>query len=399
MNITSEPKAQANSEYRSARDPLCDIVIPPRDASGDAKLSSMREYIRKLAKATRAESDSILPGLDQHVQDVLKAGRKYPLHIVLLRHLLERYQVPGRGKPIEDLTQGFDLIGDILVDETIEEDDKAVRDYLVSEDQLVSRASRSSDKLQKIGPSKELSEEDVEEIFRQTEVEIPMGRMQKFEDVGIGPEFPPTRRFAVQQLSSEGSTKLRPIDDYLSSQINGLSRVGKRIFVGKTETIISSMTFVKRHRPGQKLVTTKLDFKAAYRSCPIKREHPDWTTVIVWDPKKKRYRQTQHFCMPFGAVSAVYAWHRVGQALTAILSSALTIPFNRHVDDRFAAIPKDGATEARNFCLEIIELLGFDRCAKDVIEMCETNNAETTKLFKERGECHAPTPDASVGAV
>ena len=63
--------------------------------------------------------------------------------------------------------------------------------------------------------------------------------------------------------------------------------------------------------------------------------------------------------MPFGAVSAVYAWHRVGKALTTILSSALTIPFNRYVDDIFGVIPKDGAIEARNYCLELIELLGF----------------------------------------
>jgi len=317
------------------------------------------KHIRSMSRLLRAESDRRLSELDPHVQDVLRAGKKYPLHIALLEYLLERYQVPGRHRLLQDLITGFDFIGDIPIDDDIESEDKAVREYLVSEEQLLARASKISDKLTRLGPSKELSEEDVQEIFQQTVDEISLGRMQPFEEVESQPSYPPTRRFAVKQLSSKGVTKLRPIDDYLSSEINGLSRVGKRITVGKIDTMISSMRLIKKRRPRQRMVIIKSDFKAAYRSCPIKKKHLKWTKVIVWDPKEGKYRQTRHFCMPFGAVSAVYAWHRVGQALTTILSTALSIPFNRYVDDIFAAIPEEGSKEARNFCLELIETLGF----------------------------------------
>jgi len=388
-----------------ARDPVSGISIPPREASNSVKLSSMREhvewaksharellsckfqdpqvkdisekvssmctndliaarrkevkYIRRMSKLLRADSDRRLSSLEPHIQRVLKAGKKYPLHISLLEHLLERYQVPGRRRLLQDLINGFDFVGDILVDETIGPAEKAVREFLVSEEELIARASKISNKLTRMGPSKALSEEDVDEIFQQTAEEISLGRMQEFEEVDIQPNYPPTRRFAVKQLSSKGKTKLRPIDDYLSSEINGLSRVGKRISVGKIDTMLSSMKLMKKNNPKRKLVIIKSDFKSAYRSCPIKKEHLDWTKIVVWDPKGKRYRQTRHFCMPFGAVSAVYAWHRVGQALTTILSTALSIPFSRYVDDIFAAIPEEGSTEARNFCLEIIETLGF----------------------------------------
>ena len=323
-----------------------------------ARLKEVK-HIRRMSKLLRAESDRRLSKLEPHIQKVLRAGRKYPLHIALLEYLLDRYQVPGRHRLLQDLTEGFDFIGDIPVDESIEPADKAIREFLVSEEQLTQRAPKISEKLTRIGPSKELSEQDVEDIFQQTVEEISLGRMQQFEEVDIQPSYPPTRRFAVKQLSSKGKMKLRPIDDYLSSEINGLSRVGKRISVGKISTMLSSIKLIKQRRPKQKLVIIKSDFKAAYRACPIKKKHLKWTKVIVWDPKAKKYRQTRHFCMPFGAVSAVYAWHRVGQALTTILSTALSIPFNRYVDDIFAAIPVEGAKEARNFCLEIIEILGF----------------------------------------
>ena len=236
-----------------------------------ARLKEVK-HIRNMSRLLRAESDRRLSKLEPHIQKVLRAGRKYPLHIALLEYLLDRYQVPDRHRLLRDLTEGFDFIGDIPVDESVGPEDKAIREFLVSEEQLTKRAHKISDKLTRMGPSKELSEQDVEDIFQQTVEEISLGRMQQFEEVETQPNYPPTRRFAVKQLSSKGKVKLRPIDDYLSSEINGLSRVGKRISVGKIGTMVSSMKLIKQHKPKQKLVIIKSDFKAAYRAYPISRQ-------------------------------------------------------------------------------------------------------------------------------
>ncbi len=39
--------------------------------------------------------------------------------------------------------------------------------------------------------------------------------------------------------------------------------------------------------------------------------------------------------MPFGVVGAVYAWDRLGSAITAILFDLLLVPCIRYVDDLF----------------------------------------------------------------
>ena len=63
--------------------------------------------------------------------------------------------------------------------------------------------------------------------------------------------------------------------------------------------------------------------------------------------------------MPFGAVSAVYAWDRLGGALAAILQHFLIIPCSRYVDDLFWA---DFSASAADGCLHaprLVSLLGF----------------------------------------
>ena len=103
----------------------------------------------------------------------------------------------------------------------------------------------------------------------------------------------------------------------------------------------------------------KSDFKADYRSCPIKEEHLDLARIAVWDSVFETYLESQHFATPFGAISAVHAWDRLGECLKAILSRSMTVPICRHVDDLFMATYRSGAAELRNFLLEIIDLLGF----------------------------------------
>ena len=129
--------------------------------------------------------------------------------------------------------------------------------------------------------------------------------------------------------------------------------------MGKISDLMGSCEILSDSNPEAELVLIKSDFKAAYRSCPIRGEHLPLTRILVWDPQGKRYRETSHRAMPFGSIAAVYAWDRLGAAISTIIARALLIPCCRYVDDLFAGIYKEGSDRARAMMLRLVDLLGF----------------------------------------
>jgi hypothetical protein len=102
----------------------------------------------------------------------------------------------------------------------------------------------------------------------------------------------------------------------------------------------------------------KSDFAAAYRGCPILSEHLDLASIIIRAPDGSLHVSAQ-LAMPFGAVAAVYAWDRLGAALSGILQVMFNIPCSRYVDDLFWADFSSCAEETRSMAIEVISLLGF----------------------------------------
>ena len=101
----------------------------------------------------------------------------------------------------------------------------------------------------------------------------------------------------------------------------------------------------------------KSDFSRAYRSCPIASDHLMFSRCIV-NINGSLYT-SQQFAMPFGAVSAVYAWDRVGEAIVAILRRSFLLPVDRYVDDLFWIDWEPISSESRALLLELVHLIGF----------------------------------------
>ena len=57
-------------------------------------------------------------------------------------------------------------------------------------------------------------------------------------------------------------------------------------------------------------------------------------------------------------MAAVYAWDRLGEALTAILRDVFLFPVSRYVDDLFFTFFSEIAPEARDILLEAVGLRG-----------------------------------------
>ena len=73
----------------------------------------------------------------------------------------------------------------------------------------------------------------------------------------------------------------------------------------------------------------------AFCRCLLSVEHLDLSWVVV--AAAGLYWASQHLGMPFGATSAVYAWHRVGNLLAWVILTSARAPLGRYVDDFFGA--------------------------------------------------------------
>jgi hypothetical protein len=140
--------------------------------------------------------------------------------------------------------------------------------------------------------------------------------------------------------------------------VNALTSVQSKINVGRVSDVVHTSKVLVRHGR-QDLVFLKSDFKSAYRTCPIKKKHLKWADVVVQCPESGVFFLSTQFAMPFGAVGAVYAWDRVADLITFILSVLLLLPLSRFVDDMYCCIPREGAGQCRLWMKEIVRLLGF----------------------------------------
>ena len=89
-----------------------------------------------------------------------------------------------------------------------------------------------------------------------------------------------------------------------------------RIHPGSIEHLLQS-SLALSDRGSHDIRLWKADFSSAYRCCPILEEHLPFSTVIVRDAHANVHAFEQ-LAMPFGAVAAVYAWDRIGEALVHI---------------------------------------------------------------------------------
>eukprot|EP00972_Heterocapsa_arctica_P042243 6227370-Heterocapsa_arctica.AAC.1 len=70
-----------------------------------------------------------------------------------------------------------------------------------------------------------------------------------------------------------GVPKFRCIDDFAQSRVNDTVNVSRRIRMGYISDLTTSLRRLRRAHPKHRLHVQISDFKAAYRSCPIRPAH------------------------------------------------------------------------------------------------------------------------------
>ena len=324
--------------------------LRPPDAS--SLRSANMDLLRAKSAELRETSDVMLAEAPAHVRSVLNSAGSLGSHPALLAWCLE--QIGWHDKDLlRDLLRGFPLLGDIPVDSRCPH--KHVRRATLSQEDLATAAPDISMSAQQRHSARPFTELDLE-ILRQTHAEAALGRMSKPQRLDALDHRLLTRRFGVSQLDSKGRLKLRCIDDFAESQVNSASSVTRAIRMGRLtdlDDVVHILTAT-----GHPLSLLKSDFSSAYRGCPVLGAHLQFGRVLLKDDNGNLLTSDQ-YAMPFGAVSAVYAWDRLGGALTAILQHFLVLPCSRYVDDLFWADYSDSSESGRSSALELVSLLGF----------------------------------------
>ena len=152
-------------------------------------------------------------------------------------------------------------------------------------------------------------------------------------------------------------SKIRCIDGFAQSLINDTVNVGRRIRVGSIPDFVESARRLHAAFAGHALNVMRSDFQAASRSCPIRPDHVPLANILIRDPDTGEVPASSQWAMPYAAVSAVYAWDRLVEALTAILRRVFLFPASRYVDDLFMPAWASISEESRGILLEVVDVL------------------------------------------
>ena len=159
-------------------------------------------------------------------------------------------------------------------------------------------------------------------------------------------------RFAVLKAKESGEVSVRPIDNFSWSELGCLEQGGRsrQRAVAKRGSVngYSSACEQVRHDHLDKLLAMlhearlvtgvvfalfKADIDAAFRRIPI--APGDWWAAWIVFLFQGQAWAAAHKCCPFGALSAVFAWERVGALLVHIVRKCLKLAVCRYVDDFF----------------------------------------------------------------
>ena len=158
-------------------------------------------------------------------------------------------------------------------------------------------------------------------------------------------------RFSAVQEKPDGSTKVRPIDNFSwsalrptgmgqlarkrkikAASLNGHCVPSEAMHHDHLDSLVRAMS-LGRELSGRAYGMFKADIDSAYRRIPICTQHL-WACSVVFMCGGHAWT-SQHRAMPFGAVSAVHAWERIGALLCHIACRLLRLTVFRYVDDYF----------------------------------------------------------------
>ncbi|KAF4650889.1 hypothetical protein FOL47_000796, partial [Perkinsus chesapeaki] len=154
--------------------------------------------------------------------------------------------------------------------------------------------------------------------------------------------------------------KLRPCDDYRRSQVNRMMDVRHKVTLPELETTVGVVKRIwKAYGKPIELNIWKRDHRDAYRQIPLRRAERGWTTVVLRDPADGRMKGFRHHVFPFGSVSSVTAYLRVGMLMTHVSRVAFACGMQSYRDDFYVVEAANSAASSFEAFGKLNEACGF----------------------------------------
>ena len=317
-----------------------DLAVMQRD-NGEDVIKHRRAIMGELpemAEQLRPETELLLRSCPPAVAEVLRAASPSGIHLAFIQVLLELISWADSYSLIDDLMFGFPFVGAIPVD--VYSPAACVRQPRHSAEQLLASAAKVNDLQYQRMAQAQWEKDELEDIAKLTQEEIDAKRI-----VDLGASQPSDSVVAQRFGTSKGVMRRRMIDNFHEPGTNDTTSVERRIRMGRIADLLGVMVFLSTVALQFGVVIGKSDFKGSYRNCPISPAHHAFSQFLFMDISNQIRRAVQH-AMPFGAVASVYAWDRLGAAVTMIVSCCLILAISRYVDDIFWADFKSIASEA-----------------------------------------------------
>jgi len=158
-------------------------------------------------------------------------------------------------------------------------------------------------------------------------------------------------RFGVSQPKPDGSLKVRPVDDFTRSRVNGACAPAEKLSVeGADQLVAVARAFFELHGALPEL--WKADIDSAYRRIPL-APADRWAAVSIFK-EGGRLWCSQHQVCPFGALASCHDWDRVAAMLSHFAKRLAKLPVSRYVDDYFSLDRPGAAAHAMQCFARIV---------------------------------------------
>ncbi|CAE7715963.1 car [Symbiodinium sp. CCMP2592] len=265
---------------------------------------------------------------------------------------------------VKDIAHGFDLTGKLPRSNVFA---KRFRPAEQSESQLRSSAKRLRDGL--LATIKASEDPVIDQgVLKATMKELERG----FVDGPLSPDQIPedaslTHRFGVIQGSNEEGPKVRPIDNYLSSQVNAAVTQVEQVSVHTIDVVAGMLAcwlnewFISGRPEHSTPVCKAWDLRTAYKQLPLSDlAYALDSFFVLFNIERGASEIYRQRVLPFGSTASVTSFIRTAYAIWKLGAVGLTLVWSEYFDDYLNLCGKAFARHNDFVISMFFQLLGWE---------------------------------------
>ena len=180
------------------------------------------------------------------------------------------------------------------------------------------------------------------------------------------------KRFAVEQLRPDGSTKYRPCDDAAASMHNECTSLGETITCDRADfpARVAALFYAAiGHLPGWGMKGGTDDIELAYRQCPVRT--PQFVVACLADPSSGAARFFVLPGMAFGHTASVNQFNRLPELVVHFLRRRCGVVCTHYFDDYVTCEPSFAGSSGQDLLLLVHTSIGMPLSAEKHEPMSE----------------------------